>query len=51
MRTLNSPDVKQRLFDSGAEVIAGPPAELAATIKAEMATIGKLVKQAGIRAD
>jgi tripartite-type tricarboxylate transporter receptor subunit TctC len=43
--------VKQRLFDSGAEVIAGSPSELAAAMKSEMEAIGKVIKQAGIRAD
>ncbi len=51
LRTLNTPDVKQRLFDSGAEVIAGGPADLAAAMKSEMATTGRLIKQVGIRAD
>lgn len=51
VRTLNAPEVKQRLFDSGAEVIAGPPAELAAAMKTEMATTGNLIKRIGIRAD
>lgn len=51
VRTLNSSDVKQRLFDSGAEVIAGSPPELAAAMKSEMATTGKLIRQVGIRAD
>jgi tripartite-type tricarboxylate transporter receptor subunit TctC len=51
VRTLNSSDVKQRLFDSGAEVIASSPAELAAAMKSEMATTGKLIRQVGIRAD
>jgi len=51
VRTLTAADVKQRLFDSGAEVIAGSPAELAAAMKSEMATTGKLIRQAGIRAD
>lgn len=51
VRTLNAPEVKQRLFDSGAEVIAGSPAELAAAMKTEMATTGNLIKRIGIRAD
>jgi tripartite-type tricarboxylate transporter receptor subunit TctC len=51
VRTLNSSDVKQRLFDSGAEVIAGSPPELAAVMMSEMEAIGKIIKQAGIRAD
>jgi len=48
-RVLNSADVKQRLLDSGAEAIASSPAELTAAIKSEMATTGKLIKDAGIR--
>ena len=48
-RVLNSADVKQRLFDSGAEAIASSPAELSAAIKSEMATTGKLIKDVGIR--
>lgn len=50
-RVLNDADVKRRLFDSGAQVIAGSPAELAAAMKSEMATTGKLIKDVGIRAD
>ena len=41
---LQNPDVKQRLFESGAEVVGGSPAELAAVMKSEMATTGKLMK-------
>jgi len=48
-RALNNADVKQRLFDSGAEVVASSPAELTAAMKSEMATTGKLIKDVGIR--
>jgi tripartite-type tricarboxylate transporter receptor subunit TctC len=41
---LNDADVKQRLFDSGAEVVASSPAGLTAAMKSEMATTGKLIK-------
>jgi tripartite-type tricarboxylate transporter receptor subunit TctC len=51
VRTLNNADVKRRLFDSGAEVIAGSPMELAAVMKSEMATTGRLIKDVGIRAE
>ncbi len=51
VRALTSPDVRQRLFDSGSEVIAGSPAELTAAMKSEMATTGKLIKTIGIRAE
>lgn len=50
-RVLNLPEVKQRLFDSGSEVIAGSPADLAAAMKSEMATIGKMIKDRGLRAE
>ena len=50
-RALNSADVKQRLFDSGSEAIAGSPAEMTAAMKSEMATTGKLIKDVGIRAE
>jgi tripartite-type tricarboxylate transporter receptor subunit TctC len=50
-RALNAADVKQRLFDSGAEVVAGSPAEMTAAMKSEMAATGKLIREAGIRAD
>ena len=49
VRALNNADVKQRLFDSGAEVVAGSPAELTAAMKSEMAATGKLIKDVGIR--
>jgi len=51
VRALNNAEVKRRLFDSGAEVIAGSPAELTAAMKSEMATTGKLIKDVGIRAE
>lgn len=44
-RVLNLPDVKQLLFDSGAEGIPGTPAELAAFIKSDMATTGKVMRR------
>jgi tripartite-type tricarboxylate transporter receptor subunit TctC len=45
-RALQSPDVKQRLFESGAEAVGGSPAELTAVMKSEMATTGKLMEDA-----
>ena len=51
VRALGDADVRKRLFDSGAEVAAGPPAELTAAMKSEMATTGKLIRQMGIRAE
>jgi tripartite-type tricarboxylate transporter receptor subunit TctC len=51
VRALNNPEVKQRVFDSGSDAIAGSPAELAAAMKSEMATTGKLIRDIGIRAE
>jgi tripartite-type tricarboxylate transporter receptor subunit TctC len=51
VRVLNDPEVKRRLFDAGAEVAAGSPAELAEAMKADTALTGKLITSAGIRAD
>ncbi|HKU71490.1 MAG TPA: tripartite tricarboxylate transporter substrate binding protein [Burkholderiales bacterium] len=44
VRTLEDPEVRQRLFESGAEAGGGTPAELTAEIKSEIAAMGKLMK-------
>jgi tripartite-type tricarboxylate transporter receptor subunit TctC len=44
-RVLNLPDVKQQLFESGAETVTGTPAELAAFIKTDMAITGKVMRR------
>ena len=49
VRALNRAEVKERLFNAAIEVVASSPEQLAATIKSEMATIGKVVKDAGLR--
>ena len=51
VRVINSADVKEKFLDTGAEIIGGTPEQFAATIKSEMARMGKVVKEAGIRAD
>ena len=51
VRVLNQPDVKQKFFDSGVEVIGSSPEELAAGMKANMAKVGKIIKDAGIQAN
>ena len=51
VRALNTPEIKQRVFDSGSDAAAGAPAELTAAIKSDMATTGKLIKELGIRAE
>jgi tripartite-type tricarboxylate transporter receptor subunit TctC len=51
VRVLNRPDVKGKAFNSGVEAAGSTPAQLAATMKSEMAQFGKMIKEAGIRAD
>lgn len=46
---LNSLDVKQRLFESGAEPIGGTPAQMTAEMKSEITLTGKLLKNVSIR--
>ena len=46
---LNKSDVKERFLSHGVEVVANSPEEFAATIKSEMARMGKVIKDANIR--
>ena len=48
---LNRPEVKDKLLDIGIEVVASSPQELAASIKSELARMGKVMKDAGVRAE
>ncbi len=48
VRTLNKPDVKDRFFNSGYEVVASTPDEFTTKIKAEINSLGKLIKDLGI---
>ncbi len=47
-RILKLPDVKERLAGLGADVVGGPPEDLAATIQAETTIWGGLVRKLGI---
>ena len=49
VRTLTRADVKERLFNASVETVASAPEQLAATIKADMVRMGKVIKEAGIR--
>ena len=51
VRTVNAPEVKERLATQGAEVVGSTPQEFAAHIRAEAARWSKVIKAAGIRAD
>jgi tripartite-type tricarboxylate transporter receptor subunit TctC len=48
-RYMQTPEAKDQLLKSNVEPIASTPQELAATMKNEMARLGKLIKDAGIR--
>ena len=50
-RVLNRAEVKERLFNQAVEVISTSPAETAAFVKSDTATIAKLIKDAGIRGE
>jgi tripartite-type tricarboxylate transporter receptor subunit TctC len=51
VRVLNQPDVKDRFFKAGAEVVANAPEQFAAYIKNDIVRMGKVIKDAGIRVD
>jgi tripartite-type tricarboxylate transporter receptor subunit TctC len=48
VRVLNGAVVKERLFNSGSEVVANSPGEFAVFIKSDMARMGKVIRDAGI---
>jgi tripartite-type tricarboxylate transporter receptor subunit TctC len=51
VRLLNKPDVKERVLNGGMEVTASSADQLMAKMKSEMARMGKVIKDAGIRED
>ncbi|HET9763065.1 MAG TPA: tripartite tricarboxylate transporter substrate binding protein [Casimicrobiaceae bacterium] len=50
-RALRQPDVKERLEREGSELVAGPPAQLAAIIEADLARWRKLITETKLRLD
>ena len=50
-RILTRAEVKERFFAAGTLVIASSPEALTAMMKSEMASLGKLIQDIGIRAD
>ena len=48
---LNATEAKQRLFNAGMEAVGTAPQVLARVMKADMAKMGKVIKEAGIRGD
>jgi tripartite-type tricarboxylate transporter receptor subunit TctC len=51
VRALNTSEAKEKFLSFGAESAPSTPAELAAFIKSDTIRLGKLIKDAGIRAD
>ena len=51
LRVITNPVAKEQLFNSGIEVVASTPERFAETIKSEMARMGKVIKDAGIKSD
>ena len=51
VRVITSPDVKQRFFDAGVEVVGSTPDEFARRIRAEIDFWAKIVKAGGIKVE
>lgn len=50
-RTLGARDVQDKLTSLGFDLVGGTPEEFAALMKNDIARLGKLIKESGIRAD
>jgi tripartite-type tricarboxylate transporter receptor subunit TctC len=51
MRHLQTAEVKERFLNVGVDVVGSSPEELAAAVKSDMVRLGKMIKDAGIRAE
>ena len=51
VKIMRAPDVVDRFAGLGVESLSSTPEELTALVKAEIASFGKLIKAAGIKAD
>ena len=49
VRFLNLPETKEKFLAAGTETVGNSPEQFAATIKAQIATLGKVIKDAGIK--
>jgi tripartite-type tricarboxylate transporter receptor subunit TctC len=49
LRVMHTPDVKERFFNTGLEVVGSSPEEMGAAMKSEFARMGKVIKEVGIR--
>ena len=50
-RFMRTTEAKQKFANAGSEAVSSTPEELATTMKAEMVRLGKVIKDAGIRAN
>jgi tripartite-type tricarboxylate transporter receptor subunit TctC len=48
---LKRPELRDKLFSAGLESVGSTPQQLAATLKSEMTRLGKLIREAGIKAN
>lgn len=51
VRVVTSPEIKEKLLSAGLEAVGSSPKELGDLVKAEITRMGKVIKDAGIRAD
>jgi len=51
VRFIKRTEVKEKFFNAGADTVGSSPEQFAATIKSEIARMGKVIKDAGIKAD
>jgi tripartite-type tricarboxylate transporter receptor subunit TctC len=51
VRALNRADVKERFLSAGIETVGGSSDEFAVKVKSEIAKWGRVIKEAGIKAD
>jgi tripartite-type tricarboxylate transporter receptor subunit TctC len=51
VRVVHKPEIKEKYLNTGSDVVGSSPQQLSAKMKAELAALGKVVKEAGIRAE
>ncbi len=51
VKVLRQPDIREKFFNAGSDVVANSPAEFAAARKADMARIGNVIRDAAITED
>jgi tripartite-type tricarboxylate transporter receptor subunit TctC len=51
VRYVRTPEASQRFLNAGVETVGSTPAQLTAIMKSDIARLGKVIKDAGIRED